>query len=143
MKNQEMHQFNGEFTEEYSRSFRERRQALGLNYVQAAKLLQVTVLTVRAWEHGLTQRCQASNINAVRLFLAGQLQPPPRAQQIGEYDFRFTRRRQGIPAAQQKLLQKVRIIHSICKNTESLRQKLFQHLNQTSQAALQSFIQRN
>ena len=64
--------FDGTFTVEIRKRFREHRRYLGISHQQLADFMQVSWTTIRKWENGKTASCQCRSIKLIQRFLNGE-----------------------------------------------------------------------
>ena len=64
--------FNGTFTPEFQRLFKEKRLQLGLTGTELARYLGVSNSLISCWEHGKSTHCTIENTKLVGEFLKGK-----------------------------------------------------------------------
>lgn len=131
--------FTGYFTKEYREMMIMRRKEDRLSYSQLGNLLQVSWLTIRNWEKGISRKCQPSKITAVRNYLSGRLGLWHDSRHFQGTGMKTMQRHNSYVAHKAEMLDKICKIYEICSQSQGLCHELVTEIMRLSSDAISAY----
>ena len=120
--------FTGEFTPEFQRLFKEKREQLGFTTTELGRLLGVSSSIISRWEKGKSLHCSKEYAPLVADFLAGKfdaklLEMHRKSIQASTSD------EPSVPPEAQKLAQKIVLTYQLLSDNPQLKEEFLQKLD--------------
>ena len=137
-REEQLIQFDCEFSQKVRKMFRDRRQALGLSYNSLAQTLGVNWSTLRKWEMGMTRNCNLRHRLVIEDFLNGKLDET--LLRNHEHELACSAITKNLTPRIANALEKIENTYKLCINRPDLCEHLWKSLNELSVIVLKRLL---